>query len=253
MGAYRNLITLITISMLFFSPILTAYANSEETMPSDTIGSFDRLQSPFVVNKGQIDNKDVAYFAKLISGVIHIDKNGMVTYNLSSPDKKAIVINEIFTEKKITLTALEPMPETAIAAFRQRGQITGDFSSIYYRLCYGAIYEGIDLQLLAFTDGLEKIFTISPGGDPNRITVTLKGAEGLNVNDAGMLEIRTKQGPVTFSRPHAYQFTGEERKPVDIVYIIRKDAAYGFKLGSYDTTKPLFIAPIIPALLLSAP
>jgi hypothetical protein len=238
--------------MVLFSPALTAYGVSEETVPSDTTGSFNRVQVPFVVNKGQIDNKEVAYFAKLISEVIHIDKNGRVTYNLSSPDKKAIVINEIFTEKKINLTAIEPPSETAIAVFQQKGQIPGDIS-IFYRLSYGAICEGIDLQLLAFTDTLEKIFTISPGGDPNDITIKLKGAEGLKVNNAGMLEIRTKQGPVTFSQPHAYQFMGEERTPVDVAYLVRKNAAYGFKLGSYDKTKPLFIAPVIPVFLLSAP
>ncbi len=76
----------------------------------------------------------------------------------------------------------------------------------YYRLSYGAIHDGIELQLLAFTDNLEKIFTIAPGGDPGSIAVKLKDVEGLKVNDAGALEIITKQGPVTFGQPHAYQF-----------------------------------------------
>ncbi len=135
---------------------------------------------------------------------------------------------------------------------RQKGQLIGDNLN-YYRLSYGAIHNGIDLQLIAFTDNLEKIFTISPGADPGSIAVKLRDVEGLKVNDAGELEILTKQGPVNFSPPHAYQFNGEERKPVDVAYIIRKDDAYGFKLGSYDKTQPLFIAPLVPTFLLSAP
>jgi hypothetical protein len=252
MSACRAVLIIVMGFMFFFSPALTAYGISEETEPADEISSFTRLQAPFVTNKGQIANKEVAYFAKLINGYIHIDKNGAVIYNYNLRDKKAIVIKEIFTEKKIAIAALEPPSEEVVAVLRNRGQITGEISN-YFRLSYGAIHKGIELQLLAFTDNLEKIFTISPGGDPGSIAVKLKDVEELKVNDAGELEILTKQGPVNFSPPHAYQFVGEKRKPVDVAYTVRTDTTYGFKLGSYDKTQPLFIAPIIPAFLLSAP
>ena len=252
MSACRAVLIIIMSFMFFFSPALTGYGISEETDPSDQVSSFTRLQAPFITNKGQIANKEVAYFAKLINGYIHIDKNGTVIYNYNVRDKQAIVFKEIFTEKKIAIAALDPPSEEAMAILRQRGQLTGEISN-YYRLSYGAIYPGIDLQLLAFTDNLEKIFTISPGADPGSIAVKLRDVEGLKVNDAGELEILTKQGPVNFSPPHAYQFVGEKRKPVDVAYTIRTDTTYGFKLGSYDKTQPLFIAPLIPAFLLSAP
>jgi hypothetical protein len=173
----------------------------------------------------------------------------MITYKFASPAKNGIVINEIFPKKNISLTPFEPPPETAVSALRQKGKLVGDNLN-YYRLSYGPIAEGIELHLLAFIDNLEKLFIISPGADPGTITVKLKGADGLKVNDAGMLEITTKRGVVTFSQPHAYQFMGEERKPVDISYSIRKGTTYGFKLGGYDASKPLYIAPIIPAFLL---
>jgi hypothetical protein len=249
MGKHLNLIIII---MFLFSPVLTAYGIAEETTPAGMKESFDRIQVTFIVNKGQIDNKEAAYFARLSDGYIYIDKMGMITYKFASPTRNGIVINEIVSEKKVSLTPLEPPPETAVAVMKQKGAFTGDNLN-YYRLSYGAIHNGIELQLLAFTDNLEKIFTIAPGGDPNNITVTLKGVKKLKLHDAGTLEIITQQGPVTFGQPHAYQFMGEERKPVEVAYSIRKDDAYGFKLGSYDKTQPLFIAPLIPAFLLSAP
>ena len=252
MGVCRTVLIIIVSSGLLFSPALTASGLAEETAPADQAGSFTRVQVPFIPNKGQIKNQEVAYFAKLINTRIHIDKNGTAIYYYDTPDKKTIVINEIFTKKKIAVAALEPLAAQALAAFKQRGHITGDIEN-YYRLAYGTIYKGVDLQLMAFTDNLEKIFTISPGGDPGSIAIKLKGVEQLKVNDAGALEIITKQGPVNFSPPHAYQFAGEERQPVEVAYILRKGDTYGFKLGGYDTKKPLFIAPIIPAFLLSAP
>ena len=251
MGKYLHL-NLIIICMCLASHALAVNGISEEAAPAGMTESFDRVQVTFIVNKGQIDNKEAAYFVRLKDGYIYIDRKGMITYAFTSPAKQGIVINEIVSEKKISVTPLEPPPQQAVAFMRQKGQLIGDNLN-YYRLSYGAIHNGIELQLMAFTDNLEKIFTISPGGDPGSIAVKLKDVKGLKVNDAGALEILTKQGPVNFSPPHAYQFNGEERKPVDVAYIIRKDDAYGFKLGGYDTAKPLFIAPIMPAFLLSAP
>lgn len=252
MSLYRAASFIIMGAAFFCFLSLRASGVAEEMVPAEQAEIFTRLQAPFMVNKGQIENKEVAYFAKLVYGYIHIAKNGMVIHNYRAPDKKTIVFNEIFTEKKITIAALDPPAEEALKVLRNRGQLIGDNTN-YYRISYGAIDKGIDLQLIAFTDNLEKIFTISPGGDPGSIAVTLKGVEGVKVNDAGELEIATKQGPVKFGPPHAYQFVGETRKPVDVAYTIRKNDTYGFKLGNYDKTQPLFIAPIIPAFLLSAP
>ena len=251
-SACRAVLTMFAGLMIFFSPAFTGNGISEATDPADDISNFTRLQVPFITNKGQIANNEVAYFAKLINGYIHIDKNGTVIYNYKLRDNKTIVIKETFTEKQITIAALDTPSEEAMAIVRKRGRIAGELSN-YYRLSYGAIYKGIELQLLAFTDNLEKIFTISPGGDPGSIAVRLRDVEGLKVTAAGELEILTALGPVKFSPPHAFQFVGEKRKPVDVAYTIRTDSTYGFKLGSYDRTQPLFIAPLIPAFLLSAP
>lgn len=252
MGALRTIAIIMVGAVFFFCPSLPAYGAAEETAAADQPESFTRLQVPFIINKGQIENKEAAYFARLINESIYIDKNGMVIHHYRLPDKKSIVFNELFTEKKITIAALEPPAEDALKVLRKRGQLTGDNTN-YYRISYGAISKGIDLQLLAFTDTLERIFTIAPGGDPGSIAVTLKGVEGIKVNDAGELEIATKQGPVKFGPPHAYQLIGGTRKLVDVAYAIGKSNTYGFKLGGYDKSQPLLIAPIIPAFLLSAP
>lgn len=236
--------------MLLSFPLLTARGNAQETPPAGMPDRFDRIQVPFIENKGQIPDKEVAYFAKLLNGYIHVTKSGMLTYNLTSTGKNSVVINERFTEKDASIIPLEPPPEFAMEVFRQKGQINGDIGN-YYRLSYGKIHEGIELQLLAFADKLEKVYTVSPGGNPGSITVTIKGAEELKVNDTGALEILTKQGPVIFTRPNAYQFMGEERKPVEISFTVLNSTAYGFKLGGYDKARKLIIGPFLPPALMT--
>jgi hypothetical protein len=214
------------------------------------IESFDRIQTTFMANTGQVEDKEVAYIVKTSDWLIYINKNGMITYKSISPAKEGTVIHEMFPKKNILLTPLEPPPEKVVAVLRERSDSVADKVN-YYRLSYGDIFEGIQLHLLAFIDAPEKIFIVSPGADPKKIAIEISGAEGLKVNGAGMLEITTKRGPITFTQPHAYQFVGEERKSVDIAYNIHKGTTYGFKLGSYDASKTLYIAPIIPAFLLS--
>ncbi len=64
MGKYLHL-NLIIICMFLFSHALAVNGISEETAPAGMTESFDRVQVTFIVNKGQIDNKEAAYFARL--------------------------------------------------------------------------------------------------------------------------------------------------------------------------------------------
>lgn len=250
MKTYRDAILMALLLLPLYT--FSAYGSPQEIVPAEMPVRFDRIQVPFIENKNQIPNKEVAYFAKLFDGYIHVEKNGILTYNYSSAAKKGIVISELLSQKPVSLIPLEPPPEFAVEVFKQKGQIDGAIGN-YYRLSYGRIYEGIELQLLAFADNLEKLFTIAPGGDPETITITVRGAEGLKLNDSGALEIQTKQGSVTFNQPRAYQLVDEDMKPVEVSYTIRNRMTYGFKPGGYDKKKPLIIGPFLPPALLTAP
>ena len=120
MDKYLKLIILI---MLLFSPVIAAYGISEETVPEGTTESFDRVQISFIANKGQIENKEAAYFVRLPERFIYVDKKGVITYTFSSPGKNDIVIHEIVSGKNISVTPLEPPPERAIAVMRQKGKL----------------------------------------------------------------------------------------------------------------------------------
>jgi len=105
----------------------------------------------------------------------------------------------------------------------------------------GEVYKGIELKLKAYGNNVEKLFYVKPGADPNQIKINLSGIKDcgvqnagcgienpkfniqnpkLSVNEQGQLVAETELGPVTFTKPVAYQEIDGKRVNVDVEYII---------------------------------
>ena len=84
----------------------------------------------------------------------------------------------------------------------------------YNSVNLGEVYKGIDLKLKAYGKNVEKIFTVNPGADPKAINLKIEGANSLNINDKGELEVETGLGPVSFAKPLAYQEINGKRHEV---------------------------------------
>ncbi|QII12692.1 hypothetical protein KsCSTR_33130 [Candidatus Kuenenia stuttgartiensis] len=125
----------------------------------------------------------------------------------------------------------------------------------------GEVYKGIELKLKAYGNNVEKLFYVKPGANPDQIKINLGGiqpaastairsmketgvcpplagvggglrAKELYVNEQGQLVAETELGPVTFTKPVAYQEIEGKRVDVAVEYEIyavpqvvhRKDA-----------------------------
>jgi hypothetical protein len=219
-----------------------AIASSSDLPQAEMVRNANRVQVPFIENKGHIANKEVIFFASTFGGMgtIYIEKNGTIIYNFPYAAKEEIVIKESFTEKDITLTPLEPPSPAVIEMFKKRMDIKEDISN-YYRISWGEIYKAINLEVTVYMDTLEKLLTVLPGGNPENIKIAIKGVTGLKVEENGKLELITELGSGKFNEPFAYQVSGDEHKAVEVSYGIHKGTAYGFKVGKYDKNKPLMI------------
>ena len=130
----------------------------------------------------------------------------------------------------------------------------------------GEVYKGIELKLRAYGKNVEKIFTVNPNSSVNDIKLILEGAKGLHINEGGELEVETELGTVKFTKPFAYQeetvngqhsgvsaqeqnITITERQYIEVAYVV-KGNEYGFKVGNYDSTKPLVIDPLLASTLI---
>ena len=111
----------------------------------------------------------------------------------------------------------------------------------------GKVYKGIELNLKAYGDNVEKLFTVYPEGKVSDIRVKTEGAKGIKVNKAGELEIETGLGTVKMTRPVAYQEIDGKRVQVAANYTLSEKSgnSYGFRVGEYDRARPLVIDPLL--------
>jgi hypothetical protein len=151
----------------------------------------------------------------------------------------------------------------------------------YAKVSYQGVYPGVGLIYYGNQGGqLEYDFVVAPGADPAAIGLALGG--GLEVGSgqsavgsvaqnraqrqskiqnldskidpSGDLVVKTDGGEIRFQKPVVYQppiNNGQrttdygQRTPVDGRYVLHASNQVGFKVGSYDRTRPLFIDPVL--------
>lgn len=206
-----------------------------------------RVQIPFTANEGQIKNKSVKFFAKTFGGTVFVTKKGELIYSLLKIDEKPIDKVEDkqfkYTKKekslpKITkgwslkeqfIGTLNVSPHGIDASRARVNYFIGNDKSnwrnniaTYNTLTLGEIYPGINLDLRATGNNVEKVFTLSPGAEVDLIKIKLEGADYLNVNVRGELEVGTGLGVVCFSNPVAYQEKEGKREYIQVSYQTEK-------------------------------
>ena len=138
----------------------------------------------------------------------------------------------------------------------------------YARVEYQPIYPGIELVYYGNQSGqLEYDFIVAPGADPSVIAFGV--TEGLSrhpsnqiggvkpplqIASNGDLVISTESGDLRFHKPLVYQLVSSggqltaeqgQRTLVDGQYVLQAGNEIGFKVASYDHTRPLIIDPVL--------
>ncbi len=89
----------------------------------------------------------------------------------------------------------------------------------YERVNLGEMYPGVNVHLRATGKNVEKIFTVAPQQNPSQIRIELDGAERLEIGNEGELIAHTGNGPVSFTKPIAFQENERgERVSVAVAY-----------------------------------
>ena len=242
----RLLRMLVVITTTMVLPTLVfAYNASDEAQKEQILKQACRVQVPFIENRGQVESKEVRFYAKTFGGTIFVEQSGVLTYHLPASDKKGVVIKEILTQKGIKVKGLEPSP-TRVNYF-----IGNDKSNwrtnipTYGSISLGEISRGIELKLKAYGNNVEKLFTVSPGGDAQAMRIKMRGARGLKVTEGGDLEVLTEPGTIKFTKPIAYQEAGGKKDTVEVAYALYEGNVYGFNVGDYDRNRSLIIDPLL--------
>jgi hypothetical protein len=124
----------------------------------------------------------------------------------------------------------------------------------YSKVAVHGLYPGVDMVYYGSPfDGaqgggqgkLEYDFVVQPGADPAAIHLKVDGAQSVQVNSQGDMELQTAQGKVVFRAPTVYQEAQGQKNPLEGHYKLEEGNRVGFEVKNYDRAKPLVIDPVL--------
>jgi hypothetical protein len=123
----------------------------------------------------------------------------------------------------------------------------------YQKIKYQEIYPGVDLVYYGNHRQLEYDFIVAPGADPNIVTLDFEGADKPEIDTAGDLVLHTTSDEIRYRKPFVYQEGNGKRIEVAGTFKClhlpsassNHKSVIGFQVGSYDTSKPLIIDPVM--------
>src|SRR5690606_27802237 len=91
------------------------------------------------------------------------------------------------------------------------------------------LYPKIDLEFFVNDEGgLQYLYDLKEGADPNKIEVKYIGSESLGIAENGDLQVQTAIGTMTESSPITLK--GSREKVVKSAYVLNKDNTVGFRI-----------------------
>jgi hypothetical protein len=113
----------------------------------------------------------------------------------------------------------------------------------YSKVAAHNVYPGVDMVYYGNQGKLEFDFQVKPGADPKAILMKVEGAQDVQVNGQGDLELRTVHGKLVFRAPTVYHEAGGQKNAVEGRYKLEDGNRVGFEVRDYDKSKTLVIDP----------
>jgi Beta-propeller repeat len=233
----------------------------------------ERAPLTFVENRGLMDER-VAYYVPGSQTTFYLTHGG-VTIAQTGPAKSATATNMTdATGAEHASKKQRWVVQMAFAGANPAARVQGDKPvattvsyfhgapsewktslPTYGRITYTDMWPGIDAVYSGSGGQLKYAFMVRPGADPRQIRLAYSGATSVQVTNAGQLTVATPVGGFVDDAPVAYQESTDgasQRTQVAVSYA--QDSAtsgsagttvYGFRVGAYDTSKPLVVDPAI--------
>ena len=227
------------------------------------------LAVPFEHNSGQFDPQ-VAYMAKTFAGSVFVTRDGRIVYSLpgkpldldasaSHPPQRQQRTERgpgwALQETLLGAQPLTPQGTTAASTHVTRFTPGGTHqASTWQGVRLGQAWPGVEVELSARGNNVEKLFHVAPGADAGQIGIALEGAQSLRIDAQGRLIAGTGNGEVAYTAPIAWQDIDGRRVPVGVRYALKQTQGsahhYGFVLAAHDPRHPLTIDPLIQSTYL---
>jgi hypothetical protein len=125
----------------------------------------------------------------------------------------------------------------------------------YAKVCYQAVYPGVDLVYYGNHGQLEYDFVVAPGADPTRIQLGFQGVDRVEVDAQGDLLLRIGGGELRLHQPRIYQDADSGTQVIPGRYVVlpppsdtgQREGIHhvGIHVDTYDPSMPLIIDPVL--------
>ena len=115
----------------------------------------------------------------------------------------------------------------------------------YAKVKYEGIYSGIDLVYYGNQRQLEYDFIVAPGANPRRIAFDVRGAKRIRRDAYGDIVFKVDEDEIRWHKPVVYQEKDGARQEIAARYTITGRNRIGFELARYDSTRSLYIDPLV--------
>lgn len=222
----------------------------ERTETISSIGTISARRLPFIENIGQLNDNNIAFYVKTFAGTFYVTTGGKLVYILPDTNGEICMLTENLQGVSVSNVIGQDKVATKVSHFKGKDSARRTKNIPTYNIVHlGEIYAGIELELKAYGNNVEKLFHVKPGADADKIRISMGGGSFLRVNAEGKLEVETKLGVVSFTRPLAYQEGNGHRNYIEVSYVVN-GSEYAFQVGSYDRSKELVIDPLLASTYL---
>jgi hypothetical protein len=219
-----------------------------------------QLQLSFEANAGQTDERvrflargnGYTLFLTPTEAVLSLQRSAAVapepgalrSRRLSATERAVVRMKLLGARSDVRMEGLEVLPGKVnylVGADRHKWRQN---VPTYARVAYRNVYPGVDLEYYGRDGELEYDFIVAAGTDPSAIRLAFDGAN-LTVDASGDLIASVAGGDVRMRKPVLYQDVGGQRMPVTGDWKLTSASEAGFRIGNYDTARPLVIDPVL--------
>jgi len=207
-----------------------------------------KISLPFIENQGQLD-QEVRFYANTFAGTVFVTEDGL-TYALmngaSEEDEstQGVAVKERFlSEQSLRATGFDKSDAIVNYFVGEKDRWRSNIPT-YLAVNLGEVWSGVDVELRAHGNNVEKIFNVKPGANVGDIRLAFEGVGSLKVSEDGELLLETELGTLVMTKPFAFQSIDGVQSSVDVSYFVQGNT-YGFEVGSYDPRYTLIIDPLL--------
>ena len=209
----------------------------------------EKLPLTFEANRGQAA-ETVDYLARGLGYRLYLTSREalLVTAPVSEskvPSTTTVRMQLVGALASPKVTGLEPQPGRSHYLYGNDPAAWHTGIPHYAKVKYEEVFPGVDLVYYGKQRQLAYDFIIAPGANPDQIQLTFQGVDRLRLDERGNLLLETGGQQFEFQRPNIYQVVDGVRREIPGGYDLSGENLVGFRVDSYDYSRPLVIDPVL--------